>query len=137
MKLLRNILAIPVCAVAIFLIYTILTLVYWWTVTSLSSFWAFFVLATLAVLYWYIRMFLFPMLVALLGRISANPKYNAWTVVFLCIGCCVGLIYNSWTAGLDYRVGAVVFIVIVYNIFVVKITKDLIVSSMFALLLKN
>jgi hypothetical protein len=127
MKLIRYILFIPVCFLALGIVYWGFSHLLTWFI-ELSAFWLIVILIFFGSAIWGLFKGLSAILMNLTSMLAPNRMFSFWTVLVLSIINGVWAIYNSWTMGINYN-GKVIFGAIVFTILVVELTYALIYGS--------
>ncbi len=127
MKLIRYILFIPLCFLAIGIVYWAFVHLLSWFI-GLSIFWLIVVLFLFGGTLWGLFKGLSGILSNLTSRVSPNRVFSFWTILILSIINGIWAIYNSWTMGMNYS-GKVIFGAIVFTILVLELTFALIYGS--------
>ncbi len=127
MKLIRYILFIPLCFLALGIVYWAFGLLLSWFI-GLSTFWLIVVLFLFGGTLWGLFQGLSGMLTNLTSRVSPNRVFSFWTILILSIINGIWAIYNSWSMDINYS-GRVIFGAIVFSILVLELTFALILGS--------
>jgi len=127
MKLIRYILFIPICFLALGLVYWGFGHLLSWFI-GLSTFWLIVILIFFGGAIWGLFKGLSGMLMSLTSMISPNRAFSFWTVLTLSIVNGIWTIYNSWTMDINYS-GKVIFGSIIFTILVLELTFALIYGS--------
>jgi high-affinity Fe2+/Pb2+ permease len=127
MKLIRYILFIPVCSLALRIVYWGFSHLLTWFI-GLSTFWLIIILIFFAGTIWRLFKMLSAMLMGFASMIAPNRMFSFWAVLVLSIINGIWIIYNSWTIDTNYS-GKVIFATIVFTILVIDLTIALICGS--------
>lgn len=127
MKLIRTLLVIPACLIALGIVYWAFGLLLLWFI-GLSKFWFIVVLIFFGGAIWGLFTAISAGLTMLTSMISPNKLFSFWTVVVLSVLFGGRAIYRAWTLDLEYS-GKVIFGMIIYTILVLEITYVLIHGS--------
>ena len=127
MKLIRYIVFIPLCFLALGIVYWAFGHLLSWFI-GLSTFWLIVILILFGSAIWGLFQGLSSMLMRLTSMVSPNRLFSFWTVLILSIINGVWTIYNSWTMEINYS-GKVIFGAIVFTILVIELTFALIYGS--------
>jgi len=131
MKLIRYILFIPVCFLALGIVYWGFSHLLTWFI-GLSTFWLIVILIFFGRAIWGLFTGLSAMLMSFTSMLAPNRMFSFWTVLILSIINGIGTIYNSWTMDVNYS-GEVIFGAIVFTILVLELTFALIYGSVAAI----
>ncbi len=127
MKLIRYILFIPLCFLALGIVYWAFGHLLSWFI-GLSTFWLIVILILFGSTLWGLFQGLSGLLTNLTSRVSPNRVFSFWTILILSIINGIWVIYNSWTMDINYS-GKVIFGAIVFTILVLELTFALIYGS--------
>lgn len=127
MKLIRYILFIPVCFLALGIVYWGFSHLLIWFI-GLSTFWLIVILIFFGGAIWGLFKGLSAMLMSFTSMLAPNRMFSFWTVLVLSIINGIWAIYNSWTMDVNYS-GKVIFGAIVFTILVLELTFALIYGS--------
>ena len=131
MKLIRYILFIPLCFLAISIVYWAFAQLISWFL-GLSIFWLIVVLFLFGSIIWSFFQGISAVLMSFASKIAPNREFGFWTVLVLSIINGIWAIYDSWTLDIKYT-GTVIFGAIVFTFLVVELTIALIYGSAMAL----
>ena len=127
MKLIRYILFIPVCFLAIGIVYFSFGLLLTWFI-GLSAFWLIGILLFFGGTIWGLFKGLSAMFMSFSSKLAPNRMFSFRTVLILSIVNGIWTIYNFWTMDVNYS-GKVIFGAIVFTILVLELTFALIYGS--------
>jgi hypothetical protein len=127
MKLIRYILFIPVCFLALSIVYWGFSHLLIWFI-GLSTFWLIVILIFFGGTIWGFFKGLSAMLMGFTSMLAPNGMFSFWTVLVLSIINGIRIIYNSWTMDENYS-GKMIFATIVFTILVLDLTFALICGS--------
>ena len=127
MKLIRYILFIPVCFLAIGIVYWGFSHLLAWFI-KLSTFWLIVILILFGGAIWELFKGLSAILMNLTSMLAPNRMFSFWTVLILSIINGIWTIYKSWTMDVNYN-GKVIFGGIALTILVLELTFALIIGS--------
>ncbi|MBD3627659.1 hypothetical protein [Cyclobacterium sp.] len=127
MKLIRYILFIPICFLALKFVYWGFSHLLTWFI-GLSTFWLIATLIFFGGAIWSLFKVLSAMLMSFTSMFAPNRIFSFWTVLILSIINSIWTIYNSWTMDVNYS-GKVIFGAIVFSILVLELTFVLIIGS--------
>ncbi len=127
MKLIRSILFIPICFLALGIVYWAFGHLLTWFI-GLSTFWLILFLIFFSGAIWGIFLSLTSMLMTFTSMIAPNRMFSFWTILVLSIINGIWTIYNTWTMDVNYS-GKVIFGSIVLTILVLQLTFALIIGS--------
>jgi hypothetical protein len=130
-KILRYIIFLLICILAIWIIYWAFGHLLIWFL-GLSIFWLIVILILFGSAIWGLFKFLSSILMYLVSRISPNRVLGAYTILILSIISGIWVIYNSWTLDIKYS-GNVIFVAIVFTILALELTYALYYGSVKAL----
>jgi len=127
MKVIRYILFIPICFLALSIVYWAFGLLLNWFI-NLSKFWTIIFLIFFSGAIWGWFMLISGLLMNLASKISPNKNFSFWSILILSIINGIWVIYNSWTMDMKYS-GKVIFAAIVFTVLVIELTTALIMGS--------
>ena len=127
MKLIRFILFIPVCFLALGIVYWGFSQLLAWFI-RLDTFWLIVILIFFGGAIWGLFKGLSAMLMSFTSMLAPNRMFSFWSILVLSIINGIWVIYNSWTSDMNYS-GKVIFGAIVFTVLVLELTFALIYGS--------
>jgi len=127
MKLIRYIFFIPICFLALGLVYWGFGFLMNWFI-NLSTFWMIIILIFFGGAIWGIFKGLSALLMSFASQISPNKNFSFWTILVLSGINGIWAIYNSWTMPINYS-GKIIFAAIVMTILILELTFALIYGA--------
>ena len=131
MKLIRYIFFIPICFLALGLVYWGFGFLMNWFI-NLSTFWMMVILMFFSGAIWGIFKGLSALLMNLASQVSPNKNFSFLTILVLSGLNGIWAIYNSWTMPISYS-GKVIFAAIVMTILILELTFALIYGAVSSL----
>ncbi len=119
MKVIRYLLLIPACLIAIGLLFWVFGLLMEWYF-SLSMFWIIFLFLVFSGTIWGLFKNLSGALMNLVARISPNKYYSFYVILILSILAAIRAIYLAWSQDINYT-GGIIFCAVFYSILVIQL----------------
>jgi len=127
MKLIRYILFLPICFMALGIVYWGFNHLLSWFI-GLSTFWLIVVLLLLGGTIWFFFKILSAFLIHYTSMLAPSRTFSFWTIFALSLFNGIWAIYNTWTLDLNYS-SNIIFGAIVFSILVLELTFALIYGS--------